>query len=195
MKLKNTIFYSPIPGNFFAWFVGLGIMSFYVNGYSNKTSLMIIGLLVGSFWTINLHAYRESIRIAAGKDINHVERFWVRLCIAAVASVFIHMLAFSSQFFLGSAVAGTIYLGAIFWLLFDFMLNFHRGKSLLYVSSYYKSSAIDRWFSKFEPNTRCLLWVGSKVLIFFITILLYHVTLVKTQNNIRNAGIYWSIPK
>lgn len=188
MKQKNNILYGPITGNFLAWFVGLGIMSFYVNGYSDKTGLMIIGLFVGSFWTINLHAYREAERISAGKEINHVDRFWTRSIIAGTASALIHMLAFGFSHFQASSFMGWIYLGAIFWLLFDTLLNYHRGKPLLYVSSYYKSSMIDRWFSKFEPQTRCLLWIGSKILIFLIAMLLYHFSLINTQKQIKREN-------
>ncbi len=188
MKLKNTILYSPIPGNFFAWFIGISIMSFYVNGYSDKTGLMIGGILIGSFWTINLHAYQEARRISEGKDINHIERFWSRLCIAGAASALIHMLAFNFHDFQAPSFFGWIYFGAIFWLLFDFMLNYHRGKSLLYVSSYYKSSAMDKWFSKFEPHVRCMLWLGSKILIFIGCTIMYHLALKSTQKQIQHEN-------
>jgi hypothetical protein len=182
MKLQNNFLYHPIVGNFIAWFIGIGIMSFYVNGYSDKTGLMIVGLFVGSFWTINLHAYRESIRIAAGKEINHFDRFWTRSIIAGTISILIHMLAFGVSDFQSGSLFGWIYLGAIFWLLFDFLLNYHRGKSLFYVSSYYNTSMIDKWFSKFSPHVRCILWLGSKILIFVISVLLYHFSLVATQH-------------
>jgi hypothetical protein len=188
MKQRNNFLYHPIAGNFIAWFVGIGIMSFYVNGESNKTGLMIIGIFVGSFWTINLHAYREAERISLGKEINHVDRFWVRLCIGSVAAALIHLLAFGNQYFWGAAVFGAIYFGAIFWLLFDFLLNYHRGKSLFYVSSYYKSSMIDKWFSKFNPQVRCVLWLGSKLLIFVISVLLYHFALVSTQRKMKHEN-------
>lgn len=188
MKQRNNILYGPITGNFLAWFIGVGIMSFYVNDYSEKTGLMIIGLFVGSFWTINLHAYREAWRIEAGKEINHFDRFWTRSIIAGTAAILIHMLAFGTANFQAPSLGGWIYLGAIFWLLFDTLLNYHRGKPLLYVSSYYRSSMIDKWFSKFEPQTRCLLWIGSKILIFLIAMLLYHFSLVSTKNKIKHEN-------
>lgn len=179
MKLRNNYLYNPLIGNFIGWFIAVAIMSLYVNGYVTHGGPMIIGLFVGSFWTINLHAYQEAYRIEVKhKDIPHGERFIIRFVIAQAASFLVHALAIGFKDGLGIAVlGGWLYIGSILWLLFDFMLNYHRGKPLLYVSSYYKTSQIDKFFSRFSPHVRCLLWVGSKVLLFLISVFIYHKSL------------------
>jgi hypothetical protein len=168
--------YNRIVGNFMSWFIAVTIMSFYVNEWTQSPWIMVIGLFVGSFWTINLHAYYEAYRIEVGKEeIDHISRFVVRLVLAIVISQLIHVLAFgfTNRMKLPMAI-GVLYLGAIFWLLFDFMLNYHRGKEILYVSSYYRTSKIDKFFRRFSDNTRLLLWVGSKVVVFVLASWAYY---------------------
>lgn len=178
MKIKTSLIYDKLIGNFLSIFFGTLVMSLgiYVNGdhygIFEGYWTQVVGIFIASFWVIRLHAYYEAERI----EIHHVQidhrlRFFQRTTIAAVFSVLVHLLAEGwSVHMLRVSAFSTLYIGGIFWLLFDFMLNHDRGKALLYVSAWYGSAWLDRVFRRLHSP---LLWTLSKILIFFLTLHLY----------------------
>jgi hypothetical protein len=167
----------PISGNFFAWIIAFLFFSLtkYFNGsyaWIDGYGPMATGLLIAGFWSTRIHAFREAVRIEDFKhSINHSKRFFQRTCVALTLGWSIHILAEGWVF--GAYVRGltcAFYLGAIFWLNFDFILNNDRGKALFYVSEWYKTAWIDRFFKKFGSP---VLWLISKIVLFYVALMLY----------------------
>lgn len=181
MKTPSVLIH-PLSGNFIAWFFAAVCCATttYVNGahaWLDGPEPILIGLLVAGFWSTHIHAFREAVRIEDfKKTINHRSRFVVRGIIALLIGGSLHIFA---EGWVVSAyirsVACAIYLGGIFWLNFDFLLNHDRGKDLFYVSEWYKTAWIDRWWRKrgYSP----LLWLLTKIVVFIITFMLYNRTL------------------
>jgi hypothetical protein len=168
--------YHPLLGNFIAWWLALVMftLSSYFNGriaWVEGHITMLIGFFIGSFWTIRLHSLREAERISKGKNIDHSERFSLRAYTAYMVPLIVHTMAegFGRDTVIRS-LACTLYIGSIFWLTFDFLLNYDRGKPLFYVSSWYRSSWLDRFFSKVGSP---MLWLLSKIILFLISLWLY----------------------
>src|SRR6478672_8810621 len=136
----NNFLYSPLIGNFLAVFIGVTIMSLstYVNddhGIIYGHGPMLIGLFVSTVLVTWLHAYREAVRIEINHQIiNHAKRFEVRALVITLSNIAIHLLAEHDWHSLIRAGFGTLYVGGIFLLTFDYMLNFHREKAIFYVS-------------------------------------------------------------
>lgn len=178
MKLRSSIFYDQLVGNSAAFFLGIMFMSLsvYVNGdhygIIDNPWPMLLGWFVWVFWTVRLHAYYEAYRIEIKHQIiNHRKRFIVRSALAIAMSLIIHILAegFTWTMVL-RAGAGALYIGGIFWLVFDIALNFDRGKHPFYISRWYQSAKVDRFFRKLNSS---FLWLLSKVVLFFLTAYLY----------------------
>jgi hypothetical protein len=170
----KTLLFNKWAGNFLAFFVGCLFLcvSTYANGSTGLwegPTPIIIGLTLSCTWVIRLHAYREAIRIRRSEEINHLERFIFRTVIAFIISYFIHGALRSGT--LGwsiELIACMFYIGSLFWLLFDFMLNYDRHKELFYVSKWYKTSALDRVFHR-DPRW----WLVSKLVLYFLALWLY----------------------
>lgn len=176
MSIKDVLF-NRLSGNFLSVFLGVVVLSLstYINGPSygfiDGYGIMAVGLFVMFAWVIRLHAYYEAQRIANKIIINHGERFIRRSIVALVASFLIHVLAEGySLHMIKVTLMGAFFIGGTFWLLFDSFLSNDRNLPILYVSSWYKSSKIDKYFSKINSP---LLWVLSKIILFLLTGYLY----------------------
>lgn len=184
MKRHNSYLFNPLIGNFLCWFIAFMLFTLteYFNGnfawiYGRSAGpIVIAGTLIGSFWTIRLHAYREAERIEIKrKTINHSQRIMVRALLAIVVGMTIHIVAegfHPTAYARGFACA--LYIGGVFWLIFDSYLNYDRGKEPFYVSSWYKSARVDRWFSRLGSP---VLWLASKVLVYIATYYFYAYTM------------------
>src|SRR5688572_10921969 len=146
---KSNILYDPLVGNFLSWFVAFLIMSPYVNGWVTTPWLLLVGFFIGPIWTIWLHAYRQAIKIEIrNEEINHAVSFVVRAIVASVIAYLSHLLIVCPCVdAIIPAIACALYLGSIFWLLFDFMINYHRGKPLLYIDQGTIAAKSDNFFS------------------------------------------------
>lgn len=167
---KDNYLYSPMLGNFLSWFIAATIIAFYVNGKTDNVLILPLGLLIGSLWTLWLHAYREAERIEIKKQrIDHDKRFIIRSGVCFLIGVITHVLAegLTLRAFANGACA-CVYLGTIIWLLFDSFLSINRGLKWDYISDDPKAAFSDRLFSK-----KKWLWVGSKILLFFGGLVLY----------------------
>jgi len=168
---NNNYLYNPLIGNFLSWFAGVAIMALYVNGYVDHSGPMIIGVFVGSFWTVRLHAYRQAEAISKGKYPNHDKLFILRCLVALTIGFSIHALADGING--GSALKAilcALYMGGIFWLLFDSIIGLDLGKGLLYIPTPNEgtTSRTDRFFYR-----RKWLWLISKPVVFLLTMWLY----------------------
>ena len=180
----KTLAFSRLTGNFLSWFLGFVILSMttYVNGpysYTDAPIVILIGFLAGSIWSIRLHAYQEAQRI--GKVvINHRNRLIARSALGLVIGLSFHLYcegmdlngawSWPGWVAVARGLACTLYLASIFWLLFDFILNYDRGKALFYVSSWYQSSRADREFRKLNSP---VLWLAMKLAGFIAMSIFY----------------------
>lgn len=171
---KNYL-YDPLIGNFLSWFLSGLIMYPYINDISPSPFLVIIGMTVGPIWSIWLHAYRDAIRIEIHKKkIDHALRFWLRIVIILTISVLWHLLIIGpTREMIIPTLVCVLYLGSVFWFLFDFMLNYHRGRKLTYISQAPNAAKSDRFF-----RDKKWLWIASKVILFFGTGYLYYRSLL-----------------
>jgi hypothetical protein len=173
MKAKDLLF-DPIAGNFFAMFIGFTLISLstYMNddyGVWSGAAPVVIGVTASCFWIIRLHAYREAERIRLGKTIYHFERVLLRLAVALVIASVVHGFAEGLTAHAARIMFYcTLYIGGLFWLLFDFMLNYDRNLALFYVSKWYKTSWLDKLFNR-DPR----LWLISKFAIYLLVLYVY----------------------
>jgi hypothetical protein len=163
MKEHNSLYplspFQPAVGNFYSWFLAFLCFTLtkYFNGnvaWIDDQRVIVLGVFIGCFWTIRLHAYREAKRIELHhQTINHFHRIVQRTMLAILISFAIHAAAqgISPSTFIRSG-ACTIFILAEIWLIFDFYLNNDRGKAILYVSSWYKSAWLDRLFNKINSR-------------------------------------------
>lgn len=166
---KTNWLYNPLAGNFISWFLAFIIIMPYANGWTDNPILFPVALFVGSFWTIWLHAYQEAKRIEIKKQwINHSTRFLLRAAIAIAIGLLTHFLSKTDRPLLEGFVAA-IYLGAIFWLEFDFMLNYHRGRKWDYRSKNPNAAESDKIFSE-----KKIWWIASKIVLFILGLMLYY---------------------
>lgn len=178
MKTRDSIFYNPIVGNFISAWIGFTIISLssYINGpygYVSGHGPVILGLFIGVVWMIRLHAYHEAYRIEVKHfDIDHSNRFMIRCIVALGVGMIVHIMAegVTTMAFVRSSVCA-MFIGSIFWLLFDFILNYDRGKAIFYVSSYYKSARTDRFVSE---HLSAWIWLVSKGVLFLFCTWLYN---------------------
>ncbi len=173
--MKKFLF-NNLYGNVTAIFFGLLVLSFtvYVNGPQFGIlpgfAPIIIALTISGFWIIRLHAYMEAHRIISGTNIDHKKRFITRSIYCLLTGTIVHLATTdrtTHDFYLAGACA--LYLGSLFWLLFDFILNYDRGLYITYISKFYRTALTDKFFGK-EPIA---LWVGSKVVLFLFSLWLY----------------------
>lgn len=169
---SNNYLYNPLIGNFLSWFIAAIIMSFKINGYVDSPLYMIVGLFVGSFWTIWLHAFRDAYRMdIKHQSIPHKKWTVIRAAVAIFIGQAVHGLGFGFNFdSLIDGGAAAVFLWTIFWLEFDFFINHHRGKRLLYITDADDgASESDKLF-----NGHVFLWILSKILLFLGGIFLYY---------------------
>jgi len=176
----NSYLYSPLIGNFLSWMLAFFLISLceYINGhyaFVKGHGPVIIGLFVGVIWTTRLHAYREAERIEAlkktGGTLNHTKRFFIRGILAFLIALIPHL--YGEGVNLNSvymALFASAFMLATFWLIFDSILNYDRGKEIFYVSKWYGTSKIDLFFSRYNSP---LFWLASKVLVFLLTLWAY----------------------
>lgn len=169
MKIR-TLLLDPFIGNFLAFFIGATFICLgtYTNGdygvIDGPTPIMV-GVFCCCYWMIRIHAYRESIRIKEKKVINHTERFIIRIAIALFIGLFVHFLSTGvNSHSLMIAIACAFYIGGIFWLIFDVMLNVDRGLEPFYISNWYRTSKLDKLFFR-DPR----IWLISKVMVFILS--------------------------
>lgn len=178
MKLHNDNYlYSPMIGNFLSWFIAFIIMSFYVNEKTDNVWLVIIGMFVGSLWTLWLHAYREAERvIVKEKKINHHKRFFIRSVVAFLIGLLTHFLMDGFQRFgymtIVKAIACAVYLGTIFWMLFDSFYSKAAGFAWDTIPHGPGQANTDNFF-----YNKKWLWVLSKIVGFILGIALYYYAL------------------
>lgn len=146
----------------------------YFNDKSKSPIFILIGVSVGSLATIWLHAYQEAYRIEIRKiKINHDQRFFIRGAIMLVASIFIQLLVIGpSKEMVIPTLACSLYMGSIFWLAFDIMLNAHRQLPWNYISHDPHGANSDKFFLK-----KKVLWIASKPIIFIGSLVLYYYAL------------------
>lgn len=178
MKLRDFLF-DRLIGNFIAAFIGFVCLSLssYVNGESapfDSVWPVIIGITLGCFWAIRLHAYREAERIkyyrVTKKLINHRQRLFQRGLVALAIGLFIHLYVEGlTMRGMMLALSCALYIGGLVWLLFDPILSVDRGLKWNYISRWYKSAFTDRIFKQ-----DVAWWVASKVLAFYIGLALYY---------------------
>lgn len=175
----KTLAYQRLSGNFMSWFPAVVLLSMteYVNGpYGTLESpiYVLIAFFIGSIWSIRLHAYYEAQRISKKIRINHTHRLLARSGVGLligigfhwyITSMYLHGHAFGWPGWkaIGQGMACALYLGSIFWLLFDSILSWQRGLAIFYVSGWYKSSKADRVFRKLNSP---ILWLALKILGF-----------------------------
>jgi len=175
----RTILFHRVSGTFLGFFVGFILLSLstYINGldygiWAGPTPV-ILGLTLSCIWFIRLHAFYESERIMLKYTIIHWQRVIWRTAIALFIATFIHL--FGEGFTMRALwliVTCAGYIGGLFWLLFDFLLNRDRGKELFYVSRWYTDSGMTAWLDrKFSKNP--VWWLVSKVVVFLISFWLY----------------------
>jgi hypothetical protein len=181
MKQLNDFWYHPIAGNFTAWIFAAGVisMSTYINGdfygHFDGSGPMILGLFIGSLWTIRLHAFQEVQRIKklkSGERLNHKLRFVIRFIVAYLIGLIVHLSGegFTWQAFV-MALAAAGYIGGIFWLLFDSTVNWDQGNPLLHIPYGYEGgSETDKFFKQHHIGW----WIASKIIVFLVTLSLYH---------------------
>lgn len=171
--MTHEILFHRLAGNFIACFVGLIpiCLSTYINdeyGIWGGPAPVIIGLTIACIWMIRLHAYQEAIRIARKKTINHTERFLLRTVIAFFIAFFIHGFGTEFQASFWVIIACAFYIGTLFWLLFDPILSHDRNLALFYVSNWYRTSRLDKFFHR-DPR----LWLISKIALYLLGLYLY----------------------
>lgn len=168
---KNYL-YDPSIGNFLSWFIGALIMSPYINGWSTSPILVVLGFFVASIWTIWLHAYRQAYQIEIRKKpINHKKAVTIRVVVVVIISILSHLLIVGvTKEAILPMMACAIYLGSIFWLLFDFFINAHRKKRWDYRGN---SAKTDKAFKEKKA-----FWITSKIVLFVFATLLYYRSLV-----------------
>lgn len=176
MKLhsKNYL-YDPLIGNFLSWFLAGLILMPYVNGNVSSPWYPVVAMFVGSIWTIWLHAYRQAILVEIKNvEINHAKTNLIRGIVIGALSYISHMLIVSPgiEMLIPAAVCA-LYLASIFWLLFDFFLNSHRGKPWDYRSKEENAATTDKIFAEKKA-----FWIASKIVLFIFGILLYYRALV-----------------
>lgn len=170
---KTNWLYNPLAGNFISWFLAFCILMPYANGWTDNPILFPIALFVGSFWTIWLHAYQEAMRIEIRKQwLNHGKRLAIRIAIALLIGLLTHLLTKTDRPLIEGAAAA-VYLGTIFWLEFDFMLNYHRGLKWDYRSKDPNAAETDKVFAE-----KKIWWLTSKIVLFLFGILLYYKILI-----------------
>lgn len=176
MKTRDSLIYNPLAGNFLGWWIGFCFMAVttYANGAHGWVDLtwpFISGITIASLWTIRLHAYQEALRIKRKKTIHHGQRVLQRFLIAVGIGLTIHCIAegYTRSALIHSGLCAT-YMLSVFWMTFDFILNYDRGKELFYVSNWYRTSRLDKLFSKIDSP---VLWLVSKILGFSIFLYLY----------------------
>lgn len=184
-KLKNRdhlLVYNQLFGNFvLSIFPGFLIMALteYINGsygFVDGHGLILIGVFVTVFWMIRLHAYREAIRFEIkGKYADrkgHAVRFILRAIVAYAIGCFIHITGegLNQTAFIMAGFC-TVYIGGIFWLIFDSILSVDRGKAVTYVSKFYQGSRLDNLFAKINSP---VIWFACKILVFLLTLWLYN---------------------
>lgn len=171
------VMYHPMSGNFIGLFLGYLILitTKYVNGPDygifDQKWVYLLGVTVLPLWTIRLHAYREAERIYDQKTINHTQRFCVRALIMLGAGTLIHVLLQGWGFY--PVVRGIFlgaYFGSVFFFVFDPILSTDRGLPVFYVSSWYKSSDIDKFFAKVHSPT---IWLLTKITLWLLCLWLY----------------------
>lgn len=184
-KLKNRdhlLVYNQLFGNFvLSIFPGFFIMALteYINGsygFVDGHGLILIGVFVTVFWMIRLHAYREAIRFEIKEKYayqkGHAVRFLIRAAVAYAIGCFIHFTG-EDDTKTALVMAGfcALYIGGIFWLIFDSILSDDRGKALTYVSKFYQGSRLDKLFAKVNSP---VMWFALKVVVFLLTLWLYN---------------------
>lgn len=85
-----------------------------------------------------MSAVIDQSKIEHGKTINHKTNFIIRVCVALILAFIFHYPNYLKM------IAGMLLMGAIFWLVFDLLLNLLRGKHLFYVG---ETAYIDRLFT------------------------------------------------
>lgn len=169
---KKNFLYNPLAGNFISWFLAFCIIMPYANGWTDNPILFPIALFVGSFWTIWLHSFQESKRIATKNWIDHSDRLIIRSVIAIAIGLATHYLSKTDRPLMEGFTAA-IYLGTIFWLEFDFILNYHRGLKWDYRSKDPNAAETDKLFAE-----KKIWWLTSKVVLFLLGLLLYYRILI-----------------
>lgn len=172
----KKFFFNNLTGNVSAIFFGLLVLSFtvYINGPEvgilHGFAPVVIALTISGFWVIRLHAYMEAHRIEGGTNIDHRKRFLTRSFYCILTGAVVHLATTSRTMHdVYLTLACALYLGSLFWLLFDFYLNYDRGLKITYISKFYRSALTDKFFGK-EP---LWLWIGSKVVLFLFSLWLY----------------------
>lgn len=163
--------YNPQVGNFLSWIIAYLIIMPYANSNIDNPIVLLIALFVGSFWTIWLHAYRQAEQIEIKhREQPHTKLFFIRSAVAIFIGIIAHLLAEgATKESVIKGVVGAFFLGAIFWLEFDFFLNYHRGKPILYIDQGKYSSKTDRFF-----KTKKAWWIISKIVLFLFATFLYY---------------------
>lgn len=171
MKDQNTYFYNPILAGFVSFFVGtlLAGISTYMNGagFIESRIPVLMCFIVTFTWPINVHAFHDAWRIEVDKNyVNHTFRFFAKLGIFTLYAAFIHVVAERrvEAITLIRILFAIVLMQAWFWLLFDLLINYHRGKPMLYIG---KTAAIDKFFNKMSNATMLMVKLFTFIIAFY----------------------------
>lgn len=179
LKKTNSYFYNY----FIAGIISLVVLSIgggsteYINGEHGWTSSklpLILGIIISVVYMTEVHAFHDAYQFEVEK-IKPGTHFWRALIIIALCfgtGCLIHFSHGGSRPFQGAALC-TSFIGSIYYATFDYLLNWHRGRELTYITKDSEGSISDRIFSSLPDSSEAAVQLCFKLIFLGVSCTVY----------------------
>jgi len=169
--MLKQVLQAPLTKIFLGIIIGSGFISTsipinYPYGFFDSLIPVLIGVAFCTYMFSDAHAVQQATLIEVYRQ--HPKHGWL-FVLRGMLALFIALPIHGSN---NKSLVLAGFIGAIFWLVFDILINHYRNKPLLYITNYYKSAVSDKFFG-WLSNGKPLVMVLFKIAVIVFFVILY----------------------